>query len=99
MSDSDALAIFKGPCGDTMEIYLKIRNNIITKASFYTDGCRSASACGSKLATLVINKAITDARKIKAKDLLEALDGLPPEEEHCALLAVNTLHKALNDFK
>jgi nitrogen fixation NifU-like protein len=51
------------------------------------------------LTTLVLNKSINEMMKITPHDLLDALGGLPPENEHCALLAVNTLHTALNDFK
>ncbi|MFX1294214.1 MAG: iron-sulfur cluster assembly scaffold protein [Promethearchaeota archaeon] len=99
MNDSNAHAIIKGPCGDTMEIYLKIKNNIIIESSFFTDGCGPSIACGSKLTTLLKNKSIIKIKKITPKDLLDALDGLPLENEHCALLAVNTLHKALDNFK
>ena len=32
------------------------------------------------------------------KAVMEALDGLPPEKEHCSLLAEETLHAALWDY-
>ena len=98
IQNPDTHAIIKGPCGDTMHLYLKIEKGVITQASFFTDGCGPTVACGSKLTTLVINRPLNEIEKITTKDLLEALDGLPPENEHCALLAVNTLQKALNQF-
>ena len=34
---------YEGPCGDTMSFFLKIKNKIIVKANFITDGCGSNS--------------------------------------------------------
>ncbi|MHA1650634.1 MAG: iron-sulfur cluster assembly scaffold protein [Candidatus Helarchaeota archaeon] len=99
IEDANAKATIKGPCGDTQMIFLKIQNGIITDASFMTDGCGPTIACGSKLTTMVLNKSIAEAKKITPEALTEALDGLPPEHQHCALLAVNTLKKALDTFE
>ncbi|MHA1130383.1 MAG: iron-sulfur cluster assembly scaffold protein [Candidatus Helarchaeota archaeon] len=98
LKDANAQAILKGPCGDTQMVFLKIQNNIIKEASFMTDGCGPTIACGSKLTTLITNLPIEAARKITPQDLEDSLDGLPNEHKHCALLAVNTLHKALDCF-
>ena len=35
---------------------------------------------------------------IMVAQILEALGGLPPDHEHCALLAANTLHQALRSY-
>ena len=99
INDANAQSVITGPCGDTVSIFLKIENNIITKSSFLTDGCGPTVACGSKLTTLIKNKSINEIEKITSEEILEALDGLPPENQHCALLVVNTFHKALDDFK
>ncbi len=99
MPEANAKATITGSCGDTQMIFLKIENDVIIKATFFTDGCGPTVACGSMLTKMVNEKPIIEAKKITPKDLLDALDGLPPENEHCALLAVNTLHKALNNFK
>ena len=41
---------------------------------------------------------IAEAMKLTNKAVMEALDGLPPEKEHCSLLAEETLHAALWDY-
>jgi len=41
---------------------------------------------------------ISEAQKIRQRDILAALDGLPEEGEHCALLAANTLKAAIEDY-
>ena len=43
----DGFGRIAGPCGDTMEIYLKVRDGMVTNASFWTDGCGPSIASGS----------------------------------------------------
>jgi nitrogen fixation NifU-like protein len=95
MLDPDGHAALSGPCGDTMEIFLRIAGGQITVAAFMTDGCAPTVACGSMLTTIVRGKTLEQAAAIDAGDLIIALDGLPPEHVHCATLAVSTLREAI----
>ena len=99
MKDPDTHGIISGPCGDTMEIYLKISDDRIVGAMFMTDGCGATIACGSMITTMVMGKDINDIMGLTNKDLINALDGLPEENLHCAALAVNTLHKAIDRYE
>ncbi len=87
-----------GPCGDTMEIWLSIDNEIIEQASFMTDGCTTTIAAGSMITEMAKGKPVEAAMQISQQDVLKALDGLPEESEHCALLASNTLKEAIRDY-
>jgi len=87
-----------GPCGDTMEIWLSIDNEIIEQASFMTDGCTTTIAAGSMITEMAKGKPLEAAMQISQQDVLKALDGLPEESEHCALLASNTLKEAIRDY-
>ncbi len=91
-------ATITGPCGDTMEIWLRIENGRVEDAAFKSDGCGTSLACGSMATDLAKAKAVEQVRSIKQGHILAALDGLPEEAEHCALLAANTLHAACDDF-
>jgi len=96
MDRSKALAVVRGWCGDTMEIYLSPdENGCIKEATFMTDGCGPTVACGSMLTSMVGGKPLEQALQITAQDLIDALDGLPEESVHCAELAVNTLRAAI----
>ena len=95
----DAVGVIKGSCGDTMKITLKIVNGKIQDARFWTDGCGATLACGNMLTKIIIEKTLQEANKVNSKRLLDALDGLPKEHDHCALLAVNTLHEAINNYE
>lgn len=99
MRDADAHARYTGPCGDTMELFLKIEGNTVTGASFLTDGCGATIACGSMLTKMISGEPVEQVRGVTDAHLLEKLGGLPEENEHCATLAVNTLHLALKEWK
>jgi nitrogen fixation NifU-like protein len=87
-----------GPCGDTMQIYLKVKDGKITDASFWTDGCGPSIASGSMVSELAKGKSIPEAQKTTQQNILDALGGLPEESLHCALLAANTLKEAIKDY-
>ena len=91
----DAHKILRGPCGDTMEVYLRLDKDRISDVTFMTDGCGPSIACGSMLTTMVRGISLEEAGTIEPEDLLAALDGLPEESAHCAKLAVDTLRGAI----
>ena len=94
----DGFGRVTGPCGDTMEIYLKVRDGKVINASFWTDGCGPSIASGSMVTELAKKKSLIEARKITQDDVLDALGGLPEDSLHCALLAANTLKEAIKDY-
>jgi len=98
MEDADGFARVTGPCGDTMEIWLKVKNGTIANATFMTDGCGTSIASGSIVTELAKGKSVSEAQRISQQDVLNALGGLPEESEHCALLAANTLREAIKDY-
>lgn len=98
MPDVDGFARVTGPCGDTMEMYLRVRGDRIIGISFWPDGCGTSVASGSMATELAQGKTIAEARHITGDVILEKLGGLPEENEHCAVLAANTLHKAIRDY-
>jgi len=86
-------------CGDIMELYIKVKDNVITDAKFKTFGCGAAIATSSMVTELVKNKTIEEALKISNRAVAEALGGLPPIKMHCSVLAEEALKKALDDYR
>jgi len=99
MNNANGYGKVTGPCGDTMEISIKVENNKIVKCTFDTDGCGTSIACGSIITEMAQGKTIDKGRKITQNEVLQYCGGLPEGDKHCALLAVNTLHKAINDYE
>jgi nitrogen fixation NifU-like protein len=98
MQDADGFARVTGPCDDTMEVWLKVKNNMITDINFMTDGCGTSIASGSMMTELAKGQSVSEVIKISQQDILNALGGLPEESEHCALLAANTIKMAIRDY-
>lgn len=94
----DGLGKVTGPNGNTMEIYLKIKDDKVINASFWTDGCGCSIASGSMVTELAKGKGVLETQKITQQDILDALGGLPEDDVHCALLAANTLKEAIKDY-
>ncbi len=94
----DGYASIKGPCGDTMEIFLQITGDRVAKATFTTDGCGPSMVAGSMATQLAIGKTLEEARTITQEMILNALGGLPDESRHCALLAAETLAQAIHNY-
>ncbi len=90
---------YLGPCGDTMNFFLKIRDNVIEKAQFITDGCGASVATGSQTTLLIEGKTLIEAKNLKPSDIDQALRGLPDDHKHCAELAVRTLRRAIAQYE
>lgn len=99
LDDFDGHARITGPCGDTMEFWLSARDGLVERVSFTTDGCGPSRACGSMATALVEGRRVEDAAALAQRDILDALGGIPPEFEHCALLAADTLKAACEDYR
>ena len=98
MKNASSVGRVTGRCGDSMEIYLRIRNDHIEEVNFFTDGCGSSVACGSMAAELASGKGLDEAAQIGGDTILQALGGLPEEEDHCAFLAAETLIAAIHQW-
>ncbi len=95
MEHPDGHARITGPCGDTMEICLRIQEGRITMARFLTDGCGPTQASGSAVTELAVGRTPAEAHRIDRESILDLLGGLPDESRHCAQLAAMTLKKAI----
>lgn len=99
MDGADGYARVTGPCGDTVEISLKVSDRKVSACTFDTDGCGTTVACASIITEMVTGKTVVEARRIDETAVLEFCAGLPAEDRHCARLAATTLHKALDDHE
>ncbi|HCE34815.1 MAG TPA: Fe-S cluster assembly scaffold protein NifU [Clostridiales bacterium] len=86
-------------CGDIMQITLRIEDDIIKDAKFKTFGCAAAIASSSVATTMVIGKTLDEALQLKNKDVIESLEGLPPQKIHCSVLAEEAIKAAIEDYR
>lgn len=100
MPDADAEGTYGDiNCGDSLTFYLKIKDNVIIDISFLVFGCAASVASSSMFTVLAKGKTIGEARKITGKDIVKALDGLPPTKLHCSVLGTQALQKALENYE
>ena len=90
---------YQGPCGDTMQFFLKIKDGIIKKANFITDGCGASVAAGSQTTLLIEGRVLEYAEDLNPGDIDNALLNLPDEHKHCAELAISTLKGLIEKYK
>ncbi len=74
--------------GAFMILYLKIEDDRIASAKYHTVGCGPTIASGSMLTEMIKGKSIAECRELTVDDLIEALDGMPPDKLHCPALAI-----------
>jgi nitrogen fixation NifU-like protein len=88
-----------GDCGDTVEIYLSIKQGRIRAVSFQTDGCLNTNACANTVAELAEGKTVANVWEITPEDVIDYLETLPSQNFHCAELAVGALYLALANYR
>ena len=85
-------------CGDIMQMFIKVENDIIVDVKFKTFGCGAAIATSSMATELVKGKSIEDALALTNAAVVEALEGLPPVKVHCSVLAEEAIKAAVADY-
>jgi len=88
-------------CGDVMKMWLTIKDDRIKGCRWQTFGCASAIASTSMLSVMLTENGgmkLDDALKIRPKDILDRLHGLPVVKIHCSVLGDQAVRSALNDY-
>jgi nitrogen fixation NifU-like protein len=99
MEAADGYSKNTGTCGDTMEMFLRVKDDKVIECTFQTDGCGTTIVCGSVATELACDRPFVEALgAVSAARILEVVGGLPEESVHCAQLAAETLRRALADY-
>lgn len=97
--DADGIGKVGNPvCGDIMNMYIKVENNVITDVKFKTFGCGAAIATSSMATDLIKGKTIEEALQLTNAAVAEALGGLPKVKMHCSVLAEQAVRRAVDDY-
>jgi NifU-like protein involved in Fe-S cluster formation len=96
MRGADGMAFMRGPCGDSMAIFLRFNGDRVGAATFETDGCGPSVVCGSVAAEMAVGKTAEEILDITGEDVLARAGQIPEDHHHCAFLAVSSLHEAVN---
>ncbi len=99
IEDADSQVSITGVCGDSIEMYLVLKDGKINDIKFMTDGCGATIVCASYVTRTVKGKTIKDAHRMKPEDVDNYFEGLPEESKHCAKLSIDTLKAALDMYE
>ncbi len=99
MIDADSIGTAGDPsCGDSLTLYIKVKDNIIEDISFMVFGCVAAIATSSMTTVLAKGKSLDEAYTINDQDIADALDGLPEQKMHCSVLGATALKNAIDNY-
>lgn len=100
IEDADGVGkVGNAACGDIMEISLKIKDDVIVDAKFRTFGCAAAIATSSTATEMVKGMTLDQALALTNSQVVEELEGLPPQKIHCSVLAEEAIKEAINDYR
>jgi nitrogen fixation NifU-like protein len=99
LEQPDGYGTNTGECGDTVEMYLVVRNGVIQHATFDTNGCVNTNACANTVSCMVEGKKVAQAWSVTPEKVIEYLETLPKENHHCAELSVGALYLALSNYQ
>jgi NifU-like protein len=94
-------------CGDALRFTFRVKRHptdptrdVIVEARYLTFGCTSAIAASEALCTLVEQGGHTpiEALKIRNRDIVEFLEGLPEQKIHCSVMGAEALEAAVFDW-
>jgi nitrogen fixation NifU-like protein len=98
MRDANGRGKVHGECDDTVEVWLRIDGGKIRKGSFMTDGCGFSRKCCLEAVLLAEGMTTDQALAMTQAQVLEATGPLPKDHQHCALLAADTIHLAVENY-
>lgn len=85
-------------CGDALHMDIIVKDGIIEDIGFYGNGCAISQASASLLTETVYGKSIAEAEQLKAEDMTQLIGiELSPNRLKCAILSLETLHKAIKN--
>lgn len=100
MEDADAQGTCGEPgCGDSLTIYIKVNEDVITHISYLVYGCVAAIATSSMTSVMAKGKTLEQAYKITDEDIIMELGGLPDYKLHCSVLGASALQKAIDNYR
>ncbi|MCL4536554.1 MAG: Fe-S cluster assembly scaffold protein NifU [Nitrospirae bacterium] len=100
INDADGVGMEGNPtCGDAMQLFIKVENDVIVDAKFRTFGCGAAIAVSSMITEMIKGKTLDEALSISKEAVAQELGGLPPQKMHCSNLGADALRKAIEDYR
>lgn len=100
LPDPDGVGLEENPvCGDTTQVWLRIRGGVVQEMRFKTRGCPAAIATSSICTERVTGMSLAQAQAISSQQVAGWAGGLPRAKVHCSVLVADALRKAIADYE
>ena len=87
-------------CGDEISIYLRVKDDIIKDAGFFSTGCLVCIVFASQLTEMIKGMKVEEVYKLKNEDFLKLLDiELTSLKMQCACLSLDAVQNCLKKGK
>jgi nitrogen fixation NifU-like protein len=87
---------FEG-CGDLARMFLRVRDGRAVEVRFQSYGCGPTIAAASAASELIAGRTVEDLVNLKAREVEDALDGLPDDRKHAADVVAGAVRAAALD--
>ena len=87
---------FEG-CGDLARMFLRVRDGRAMEVRFQSYGCGPTIAAASAASELIAGRMVEDLVNLKAREVEDALDGLPDDRKHAAEVVAGAVRAAALD--
>ena len=87
---------FEG-CGDLARVFLRVRDGRAAEVRFQSYGCGPTIAAASAASELISGRTLEDLVNLKAREIEDALDGLPDDRKHAADVVAGAVRAAALD--
>jgi nitrogen fixation NifU-like protein len=84
-------------CGDLARMFLRVRDGRAVEVRFQSYGCGPTIAAASATSELIAGRAVEDLVNLKAREVEDALDGLPDDRKHAADVVAGAVRAAAVD--
>lgn len=82
-------------CGDILRLSASFENERVSKVRYKVRGCTASIAAGSAMTVWILGKSRRELEMLRPAEIEAALDGLPAESHHAAVLCVEGVHELL----
>jgi nitrogen fixation NifU-like protein len=84
-------------CGDLARMFLRVRDGRAAEVRFQSYGCGPTIAAASAASELIAGRPVEDLVNLKAREVEDALDGLPDDRKHAAEVVAGAVRAAALD--
>lgn len=86
-------------CLDRIRLTIRVEGSTLIEAKVKAQGCPPTIAAASALTEMISGRSLSEVETLDRSHIAEALGRLPAAKMHCAVLAMDALRAATEDYR